>query len=89
MKTTTEVFAKFESKGKPQETRVVKNMALQFVVVELTRWLLKVAMGHKIVITIGRDEEAIQTSESTSDDMIAMLEGIMAESVDEAEQESN
>ena len=86
MKQTTHVYAKFESKGKPDETIVIRNMSLQFVVVSLTRWLLKVAMGHKIVITIGRDEDAIQSTDSSANEMIDMLEQIMAEA--EAEQDS-
>jgi hypothetical protein len=61
MKPTTEVVAKFESKGKPKHNEefegTIKSLALA-----IANWLLRVDMGHKLQITIARDKDQLNAS---------------------------
>lgn len=59
MRLTTEVWAKFESKGRPNETRVVNNQ-VGLVAKELLGWLVEVPMGHYIRVTIARTESELE-----------------------------
>lgn len=68
MRPDTIVFAKFESKGRPKETRTESGR-----VIDIAKWIavcmLESTMGHKIQITIGRSLADIENKDSSSESL--------------------
>lgn len=80
MKATTQVFARFESKGYPRLT--VTNdtpTPIREIMAELANWILMVPMNKKIVVTFSVDREGLETTTKGMevDSMMDMLNGIM------------
>jgi hypothetical protein len=86
MRLTTEVWAKFESKGKPDSTLVV-NKEIGFVARDFLKWLTEVTMGHNIRVTIARTkhemERLTQSGKSGSQDMHDSLLGDFEKALEE------
>lgn len=59
MRLTTEVWARFESKGRPSATLTL-NKQLGFVAKDFVPWLLEHAMGHYIKVTIARSKDELE-----------------------------
>lgn len=85
MRPTTNAFMLCESKGKPQYTK-----QMQGTVVELTKqfltWMLDVEMGHRLVITIGRNEENLRVKNNeqfAEDELATMLHELGLDKLDE------
>lgn len=78
MRAKTIVFAKFESIGQPHETIACGNMTVESMMRELIKWILKVQMGSKIRVTIGRKESDIMdtSAKGCDDDLLDFLDQI-------------
>lgn len=82
MKPTTDIWGKFESKGKPDKTQIV-NGTVREVLMAHAKWLLDVYMGTHIQITYARTREELvlhsaRTKSDTPDsDMMAELAAMM------------
>lgn len=92
MKLSTKIWAKFESKGKPESTKII-NGQLGQVIRDLTQWLWEVRMGHRIVITLGRTEADVSDSTGKAsllndlDELFSQLESGEGEQPDSDEDE--
>jgi hypothetical protein len=86
MKQTTMVWAKFQSIGHPESTEIY-NLPVRDVVVRFARWILSVKMGSRIEVVFGRNESDVNVSGKSPDDMVAMLEELMANESDEVPNE--
>lgn len=61
MRTTTEVFYKFESTGRPKETESAK-LPVRDVIMAFAKWITRVDMGGKLKITIARNLADLENS---------------------------
>jgi hypothetical protein len=59
MRLTTEVWAKFESKGRPGDTKVIHDQ-IGLVARQLLSWLVDTAMGHCLRITVARTQDELE-----------------------------
>lgn len=81
---TTEVFAKFESKGKPRFNREVSGPT-QEVILHFAKWMQEVHMGSHIQVTMARSASELRaltdrTSQNAAvDDMLSDLQNIMSQ----------
>ena len=66
MRPNTVAWMKCESKGKPKHTIVVQDSVVNLAR-QLALWMLNVEMGHRLVITIGRDETDVNPISATED----------------------
>lgn len=85
MRKTTEVWAKFESIGKPESKKIVQGTILEVLKTQ-AEWLLGVYMGTHIDIRIARSEADLyrgRKGESQNDllqnDLDAMFNEIMSQ----------
>lgn len=78
MRKTTRVWAKFNSVGYP-DSGEIHNGDVAEIVRKLALWMLNVKMGSRLDIIIARSESELVTgTPKASDEMISMLESIMA-----------
>ena len=56
MRPTTSACARFESKGRPDDTLTLIDQPVGDILRELAMWTLKTQMGHHIQITLARSE---------------------------------
>lgn len=80
MKLTTEVWAKFESKGKPADTLKI-NGTTREIIEKLIPWLAKIYMGSYIRITIARDEYDLVQATEAAKKLVDKTMGVDLESV--------
>jgi hypothetical protein len=59
MKPSTLIWAKFESKGKPQDTEL-HNLPTREVIIKLAEWTLRVPMGSYMRITFARTQAELE-----------------------------
>ena len=73
MRSTTEVWAKFESKGHPNKTTITNGNATR-VVLAFAKWLFAegLYMGSQIQLTLARSEAELKTN--VKDESSAALE---------------
>lgn len=90
MKLSTQVWTRMESKGKPQQTQTFHGDVRESIM-HIAGWLNGVYMGSKIVITMARTEAELEESKRSSDvkDMIAELDGMLADRPDNQLEDSN
>jgi hypothetical protein len=86
MKPATMLWAKFESKGKPDATQK-HNCSMRDAILRLGEWMLSVNMGSYIRVTLARTEQELEamsqanqrTPISADTDMLAELQEMMAQ----------
>lgn len=94
MKLGTQVYARFESKGRPSDTRDCQG-TLSHVTMQMARWLQEIYMGSHIRVTMARSElelndhcgrgKASESAEEFKADLEALLTGALAEEAEGAE----
>lgn len=79
MRLSTQVYFKLESVGRPEHS-TSGNGTIREVSLAIAQWLLAVPMGHKIRITIARDEADLHDRRSAANqDMMHELESMLGE----------
>ena len=78
MRMTNGIHWRLESVGRPEHTSQSDGTVREFVL-SLTQWLAKSTMGHRLRITVARDEEGLneRNRSGAPDDMIRELESIL------------
>lgn len=83
MKPTTTVYAKMESKGKPELTRDFQG-PVRGLIIDFAKWLIESQMGHSMQLTICRSQADLdrittrgQGAQGAVDSMMADLNALM------------
>lgn len=63
MKSTTQVWARFESIGKPDESKEMSGTVKE-VIFAMSQWLLNTYMGSRIQVTISRTREELNSNKA-------------------------
>lgn len=79
MKPTTQVYAKFESRGYPDKTEIVGPLSVKEMIVRQFAWTQQkgLSMGSKLVITFARSREELETRDTANLDIEAALDAVL------------
>lgn len=83
MKSTTQVFAKFESIGKPKETQLFQGTVHE-TITAYARWMMGVYMGSHIRLTMARTATELNAfttngGKAVDSDLLGELEDILSQ----------
>lgn len=86
MRQSTLVAARLESVGRPEHTKTFVDIRIDELIREFARWMLAVHMGHKIRVTIARDQTELGDRRSAiQTDLMGELDSLLAKQEEESE----